>query len=378
MERKYFIRTKDFCEIISDENYVKIITGEWSKFGEEEIIDKTDVKNFEDKEQQKQYFDEKVDYYSNSGYVECERAIIIPSLEELDLESDNYDEISDIFDFWGDKSEFNNEIYKLYDNISCRHLCISIWHQITICEKPTNIINYLIKNNKNYTEVEYFTIGNAYSEISEISWINQLDYTEFFKAFPNIKGMFIQGSEGLKLGKMNLPKLEILELQGSGLRNEVLEDITNSNLPNLKRLNLYFGVENYGCDVEIEYVKNLLNNTNFEKLEILGLCNIDINLFSNVLEVIFESKYSKQIKVLDISKSCSTDKDAEYIIKNIKKLENINYIDLNYNYISNHMVLKLRNLLKRIKNVELDFSDNQEPYKYSDESEGRYYTMYTE
>ena len=345
MERKYFIRTKDFCEIISDENYVKIITGEWSKFGEEEIIDKTDVKNFEDKEQQKQYFNEKVNYYSNNGYVECERANLVGL---VDSDIDFYDTMV--------KEEDKIALWNLIENIkNKKHIALETWFNVFEFGFEF-ILDYFIENKNKYEETEYFTFGNMNFEICELSWITQSNYEKFFKVFSNIKGVFTQGSESLKLGKMNLPKLEILELQGSGLDCETLEDITNSNLPNLKRLNLYFGVEYYGCDVEIDYVKNLLNNTNFEKLEILGLCNIDYNLFSDVLKLVFESKYAKQIKVLDISKSCSTDRDAQYIIDNIKKLENINYIDISFNYFSNNMIKELIERLK-VLNISIDLNN---------------------
>ena len=359
MERKYFIRTKDFCEIISDENYVKIIIGEWSSFGKKEDIKNTDIKNFENKEQQKQYFNEKVNYYSNNGYIQCERATIIPSLEELE----NYDFDNDIYNLdysYKDEDVNFDKLCEMYKDINCKHLCIPVWYESCYSEGPYYILDYLIKNKENYQNIEYFTIGNMNYEWGEISWINQADYTEFFKAFPNIKGMFIQGSGGLKLGKMNLPKLEILELQGSGLRNEILEDITNSNLPNLKRLNLYFGVENYGCDVEIEYVKNLLNNTNFEELEILGLCNINYALFSDVLELIFKSKYIEQIKVLDISKSVSLPENIQYIFTNIEKLKKIRYIDLSYNFILKVKDYDFPNVSANILNelgIEIDLNN---------------------
>ena len=374
---KYFIRTNDFFEIVYNFDNKKNIyivrefTGHYYSMG----LGETKLlleKSFDNEKSQLDYINKRENEILNRGYIHCIKSFLISIYDK----NNNIKEI-----YYDDDFEITNKILinkletlKEYEK---KHISIEFWG-VTFNENEKGIdfiLNYFIENKSKYVNTEYFTIGNVNRTICELSWIIQGNYEKFFKAFPNIKGMFIQGNEELKLRKMNLPKLEILELQGSSLRNEILEDITNSNLPNLKRLNLYFGVEYYGCDVEIKYVKNLLENTNFENLKILGLCNMEALIISEVITILFNSKYIYQIEVLDISKSGIRDIDAEIIINNIDKLKNIRYIDIHYNYFSDDMIEKLYNLAKEY-NFEInldccqgDLSEDIFLEEYEDEEE---------
>ena len=371
MKNIYFIRTKDFYELISyKENniyFIKEIKGHFSRIGKKEQKFFENVIKFDSVKKQKEYFYNKIDLLLENGYIRFERQYLVSGIVKYEYEFENAPYYFRCYD-----NESTSLILNELNHIENKnHICIEFWTKDFKGRYGIkDILDYFIKNKYKYINTEYFTFGNVSDEFCEISWINQSDYTDFLKTFYNIKGLFIQGTEGLKLGKMNLPNLEILEIQGSSLNNNILSDIIESRLPNLKRLNLFFGVEEYGLDIDINYIENLLNNTNFEKLEVLGLCNINKDLFSIVLERVFNSNYSKQIKVLDMSMSVSTDEDLKYILYNIYKLKNIKFLDLNYNYFSEKMCEIAKDTLN---NIEIDLSVNNKFEEYIN-----FIPMYTE
>ncbi len=52
---------------------------------------------------------------------------------------------------------------------------------------------------------------------------------------------------------------------------EVVEDILASDFPNLEKLILYVGVEDYGFEADIEIFRPLFSKERFPKLTYLGI-----------------------------------------------------------------------------------------------------------
>ena len=324
--KKYFRRTDQSVLISIDTENLKIQVN----YGTEGIAgcENTNVNKhifaLDSLEDQTQKLNEITDNLFHLGYLETKPQQKFPTSTD-----DYYDE---------PVIEISIKDFQSDENIE--HFSLITWDECFECS-PENMLTFFIENKEKYQHIEYFTFGNMDSEVCEVSWINQCDYTDFFKAFPNIKGVSVQGSTDLTLGKMNLPKLEILEIIGSGLTKETLSNIEQSNLPNLKKINLFVGDGSYGCDITVSDVKDFLAHTNFTNLVNLGICNLDAPEFGDILKTIIESKYASQIKVLDISKSLSRDDDAVYLLENIDKLTNIQYIDLCYNFFTAEIVGKL-------------------------------------
>ena len=330
--KKYFRRTDQFALISVDTENLKIQVN----YGTEGIAGcgntnaPKHVFALNSLEDQTEKLNEITENLFNIGYVETKPQQKFPTSTD-----DYYDE---------PVIEISIKDFEAAENIE--HFSLITWDE-AYEDSPENMLKFFIDNKEKYQHIEYFTFGNMDSEICEMSWIHQCDYSDFFKAFPNIKGFAIQGSDDLTLGEMNLPKLEILEMIGSGLTKQTLDNIQQSNLPNLKKINLFVGDGSYGCDITDSDVKDFLANTNFTNLVNLGICNIgagnsDAPEFGDILKTIIESKYASQIKVLDISKSLSRDYDAVYLLENIDKLTNIQYIDLCYNFFTAEILEKLK------------------------------------
>ena len=103
----------------------------------------------------------------------------------------------------------------------------------------------------------------------------------------------------MKIGKINLPKLKHLVLESAGLKKEIIQDICNSDLPNLEHLDLWLGNSNGGGgSVEAEAVIPILNGK-FPKLKYLGLKNYDKQ--DDLVKILNGAAALKNLEVLDLS-----------------------------------------------------------------------------
>lgn len=233
-----------------------------------------------------------------------------------------------------------------------------------------DLLEEFIKQKEKLQHIESFFIGDMDFEECEVSWIIQGNYENFLKAFPNLKSLKIKGSSELSLGKINHNNLETLEIICGGLPKRVILQIANANLPALKKLNLYLGVEDYGFDGNIEDIKTLLKADFIPKLEYLGLGDSEIQ--DEITELVFSLDTLSSLKTLDLSNGTLTDKGGEIILNNISKLKSLEMLNLEFHFLSDDMIEKLKKGLDC--NVNLDEQQEAEVYK----DEVYYYPMLTE
>lgn len=231
------------------------------------------------------------------------------------------------------------------------------------------IIDGIIEHKEKFMHIESLFIGDMEYDECEVSWIIQGNYEELLKALPNLKALTIKGSTDLVLGKIHHEELESLDIICGGLPKTVLTSIKNAYLPNLRRLNLYIGSENYGFDGTVEDVVGILENKSFSKLQYLGLGDSEIQ--DEIVEGVMKAEWPSALKILDFSNGTLTDKGAQCLLDNRARLENIQMIDLTHNYLTHKMQEKLSQL-----NAKVIMADNQEPDVY--DGEVYYYAMLTE
>ncbi|MCI8648859.1 MAG: WGR domain-containing protein [Anaerotruncus sp.] len=249
----------------------------------------------------------------------------------------------------------------------CR-MTIATWARIFDGDSIQELLDWLVEHAADFPALEVLNMGDATSEECELSWIIQGDYSKLWAAFPRLKELRIQGSNELRLGKIESESLESLTVFCGGLPKSVLEEVGNANTPNLKKLNLYFGEENYGMDATGIDVRSMLENSNFPKLEYLGLCNSDFP--QEIFEAIAHSKYAAQITTLDLSMSTVDDTCAERILAEMQRFPRLEMLDLHYHYLSEEMEERL--LKESPDTWIIDLGDPQGPQE-------RYkYPMYTE
>lgn len=232
-----------------------------------------------------------------------------------------------------------------------------------------DMLDAMVENKEKFSHIKSLFVGDMDFEECEVSWIIQGNYEKLLAAMPQLEKLVIKGSTDLELGKMEMEKLESLEIICGGLPVEVIHSIRDAKLPALKSLRLYIGIEDYGFDGSVEDIKDLLEKSNFPKLESLAICDSEIQ--DDITETVLASKYMKQINRLELSMGSLTDKGGQMLLDQIPNFPNIKELDLHYHYLSDEMMEKLEKL-----SIEVDTDEQNEPDDW--DGEVYYYPMLTE
>lgn len=222
------------------------------------------------------------------------------------------------------------------------------------------ILDGIVEHADAFSHIEKLFIGDMDYEDCEVSWILQGDHSRLWAAMPQLKELTIKGSEGLALGQICHEGLEALTIICGGLPVSVIQAIREAKLPNLKKLLLYIGVEDYGFNGDADTIRQLLKVADFPKLEYLGIADSEIQ--DELAQVVLESKYMRQIHTLDLSCGTLTDKGGALLLETLPAYPNIKRLDLHHHYLSDEMIGKLKGL-----SVELDVSDQNQPETYRGE-----------
>lgn len=237
-----------------------------------------------------------------------------------------------------------------------------------------SIIDGIVENADRFSHIERLFVGDMDYECCEVSWIMQGNYSELWAAMPQLKALTIKGSTDLELGMIRHENLEELTIICGGLPEDVLMSIQEAHLPNLKKLLLYLGVEEYGFDADADRIRTFLEKADFPKLEYLGLTDSEIQ--DEIAEAVLDSKYIGQIRTLDLSMGSLTDKGGALLLEKIPSYGNIQALDLHYHYMSGEMMKKLEDLSSQ--HLAVDVSEQEEAYTSSYDGTVYYTPMLTE
>ena len=224
------------------------------------------------------------------------------------------------------------------------------------------VLDAIADNADKFSHITSLFVGDMDYEECEISWIMQGDYSRIWEAMPQLKEITVKGSTDLKLGKIKHGSLESLTIICGGLGSDVIKEIEEAELPELKKLLVYIGSDNYGFDGDADTVRSLLANSDFPKLEYLGIADSEIQ--DELTAVVLDCKYIDSITTLDLSCGTITDKGGELLLGKLPELKNLKKLDLSYNYLSDEMKDKLT---AAAPGVEMDLSDSQEAEEWDGE-----------
>lgn len=221
-------------------------------------------------------------------------------------------------------------------------------------------LDAIVENADKFSHIKSLFIGDMEFDECEVSWIVQGNYEKLLNALPDLEELTIKGSTDLDLGKISHEHLKSLMIICGGLPSSVIKSIETAYLPNLEKLCLYLGEDNYGFDGSIDTIRSLLANSDFPKLEYLGLMDSEIQ--DEVTEAVLESNYIHTIKVLDLSCGTLTDKGGQLLLEKLPTLPNLESVDLNWHYMSDEMMEKLDKL-----DLAITMDDPQEIEDYDGE-----------
>ncbi len=222
------------------------------------------------------------------------------------------------------------------------------------------ILDGIVEQAEKFSHIEKLFVGDMDYEECEVSWIIQGNYCRLWAAMPQLKELTIKGSSDLALGEICHEGLESLAIICGGLPTEVILSIQKAKLPNLKKLLLYIGVEDYGFDGNADTVRALLAEADFPKLEYLGI--VDSEIQDELTEVVLGCKFMGQLKTLDLSCGTLSDKGAALLVEKLPAYPNIQLLDIHHHYLTDQAVESLRQLP-----MEIDVSDQNEVEVYRGE-----------
>lgn len=256
-------------------------------------------------------------------------------------------------------SELIEKLASSADGEKLSILTIGDWGQ-AYENSPDSFLETLISHKDSFPNLTKLFIGDMGFEECEVSWINQTNLSPLLAAFPNLQSLSIKGSQELSLQPLVHEKLQELVIICGGLPKSVLEEITSAKLPELKKLELYLGVDDYGFDGGIEDVMPLLQGDLFPKLTYLGLKDSEIQ--DEIAIAIADAPILDQLEILDLSYGTLSDEGGKALLasERVKKLKHLN---LSYHYMSDELLLRWKQA-----GLSVDVTDQQE----TDEDDWRY------
>lgn len=231
------------------------------------------------------------------------------------------------------------------------------------------VLDGIVENREQFSGIEELFVGDMDFEECEVSWIIQGNYSRLWEAMPGLRELTIKGSTDLTLGNIRHDNLESLTIICGGLPESVIKEIEKAKLPNLKKLLLYIGSDNYGFDGNEDTIKSLLDHMDFPNLEYLGIADSEIQ--DQLAEVVLKNKIMGQLHTLDLSCGTLTDKGGALILETVPQYPNLEKLDVHYHFMTKDMVKKLQALP-----IEVDASDANQPDEY--DGEIYLYAMLTE
>lgn len=272
----------------------------------------------------------------------------------IGIEIKGYDEIT--------KEYFLNKIIEVQKVKNPDKLVIGAWPNPA--NDTSGVLDLLIENKPLFSNLKSLYVGDMTYANCEISWIIQEDYADFLKEFDKLENLAIRGAEGLAFSTLDHKNLKSLEIVTGGLPKTVIHSIADGNLPNLEKLVLYIGVDNYGFDGEIEDIQYLMDNLyKFPKLKTLGIVNSEIQ--DEIVKVVINHEGIKNLEVLDLSYGTFTDMGAKVILENKDKIAHLKTLVLRDSYIGENCFDELSQLnvnvdLENYHNREVDWDEELE------------------
>lgn len=227
-----------------------------------------------------------------------------------------------------------------------RAIVIGSWGEVGSGDTSEEVVRLLVGARGTLKNLCGIFLGDLICEESEVSWIEQSDVSPLFTAYPNLEHFAVRGTNGLVLGeRISLPKLRSLAVQTGGMPLAIFQQAVCGNFPQLERLELWLGEDNYGGEVRPEHLEKLLSGSLFPELRHLGLCDSDVQ--DDIAAAVAASELVKRIRSLDLSMGTLTDRGAEALLVS-PTVAALEHVDLHHHYLSVGIMAQLTAKLRSV------------------------------
>jgi uncharacterized protein (TIGR02996 family) len=186
---------------------------------------------------------------------------------------------------------------------------------------------------------ELFLGDFEYPDENEISWVAVGNVAKVWPVVPQLRSLRLRGAE-IKLGALEHPTLESLTIETGGLPSAAVASIGKSKLPQLQRMEVWLGTEEYGGTGKCSQLAGLFQGAGVPKLEHLGLQNSDFQ--DDIAKALAKSKLLAQLTSVDLSMGTMREPGARAILANVKAFSHLRSLDLSDNYIPDDLAAQLR------------------------------------
>ncbi|HEY1814574.1 MAG TPA: hypothetical protein VGG74_19615, partial [Kofleriaceae bacterium] len=193
-------------------------------------------------------------------------------------------------------------------------------------------------------------------------------------AFPKLRSLVLHSSEQTWRGKeaktfgfaqLALPELESLTIETCSLSKQRVKELLAAKLPKLTKLELWFGMKEYGANATLADIAPILNATAFPQLTSLGLCNTEHAC--DLADALPHGKLAPQLVRVDLSKGTLDDDAAETLAANAAAFAKLEQLDVSQSFLSPDAIARLGRAFGKRVAINAD----QQRLDPDDDDEGR-------
>jgi uncharacterized protein (TIGR02996 family) len=216
---------------------------------------------------------------------------------------------------------------------------------------------------------ELFVGDFEYGDETEISWTDVGNVEPALLVMPNLRSLHVRGG-GIALGKtLEHAKLESLLVETGGLPGNTVKAIGACKLPNLTKLEVWFGQKNYGAGGSIKQLAPLFTGEGVPKLRHLGLMNAEFE--DEIAIALAKSPLLAQLETVNLSMGTLKDVGGQAILAAADKFKHLRKLDLDRSYVSDELAKALQKALGKSK---VSIERRRTPSEWGD-GELHYYTQ---
>ena len=185
------------------------------------------------------------------------------------------------------------------------------------------------------TPIRELIAGDFSTEQCEVSWYQVGDLGPAWRALPALRDLVVHGGS-FGLGAIDLPVVERAAFRTGGLSQDSLAAIASARWPKLRRLDVWFGDPDYGCDCRPGDVRPLLARGDLA-LTRLGLMNC--GFADDLPPLLARAPLLASVTELDLSMGTLSDAGAQALAD--AKLR-VAVLDVSSNYLGDAGIEALR------------------------------------
>ena len=209
-------------------------------------------------------------------------------------------------------------------------------------------VDAIIKAGKLHALEQLFIGDFEFPDEQEISWVDVGKVAKVYPIAPNLRSLHLRGAS-IVLGKLEHPRLEHLLIETGGLPGAAVGSVGRAKLPQLRRLELWFGRQEYGGGGSVRQLAPLLKGEGVPRLEHLGLKNAEFQ--DDIAKALAKSKILTQLRSVDLSMGTMHEPGARAILAAADRFKHLELLDLGDNYIPRQLCRGLGDALGDIVNV---------------------------